>query len=161
MTFYCKKKWHNPWSHLENVWWLCGTKFFGMLWAEMPLIVSFGKAQIIAYSCVPSPIHLSERIPPSSGLASEEGVFDVSSLADSVPWAAPSWFLTTWPGWNWTGWVRLGIHWTVRDVFSLEWYRISSRKDALSESWLFWANGMVKIGTETGSGSGNSELSRK
>lgn len=93
-----KKNWHNPWPHLENVWWLCGTKFFGVLWAEMPLIVSFGKAQIIAYSCVSSPIHLSERIPTSSGLASEEGVIDVGSSADSVPWAAPSWFLTTWPG---------------------------------------------------------------
>lgn len=164
MTFYCKEKGHNPWPHLENVWWLGGTKFFGVLQAEMPLIVSFGKAQIIAYSCVSRPIHLSERILTSSGLASEEGAFDVGSSAVSVPWVAPSRFLSTWPGWNRTGWVRLGIHVEQSEMCFL-WSDIDypqgrthclSLSDALLGQW----DGQNR-NTGKWSGSGNLELSRK
>lgn len=171
MTFYCKAKWHNHWRHLENVWWPCGTKdlwnesTFGVLWTEMPMIVSFSKAQIMTYSCVPCPIHLSGRTPTSSsGLASEGRVCDIGSSADSVPWAASSGFLTTWAGRSQTGWVRLRIPLEQSEMGFL-WSDVEHPQGkmhclSLSCALLGHWDGQNR-NRDWGLGSGNSELSRK
>lgn len=107
MIFNCKSKWYNYRLPLENVWWLV---IYRSLEQEHFWYVVGRNTQdsiipqgIIAYSCVPNSIHLSDGTPTSSGLASEEGVYDTGSSIDAFPWKVPSGFLTTCTGWSQTG----------------------------------------------------------
>lgn len=136
-----KSKPNNHSLHLASVWWPCGTQIcgiralFSVLWAEVPIGISFGRVQITAYSSVPSPTHLSERTPKPLWLVpvilTLQLILFLGTCIRVIETSDNFHRLEL--DRQHQAWVLCGI---ARDVFSLEWYRMSSGTGPIVWTWV-------------------------